>query len=87
MATYIISYDLVNEGNYGELYNAIKSLGKWARVVESTWIVVSDKTCAEVRDYLLEFMDDDDRLFVITSSRESAWKNVRCSNEWLKVNL
>lgn len=87
MATYIISYDLVKKRDYEEIYNAIKSLGKWARVVESTWIVVSEKSCVEVRDYLLEHMDDDDQLFVTKSSGVGAWRNVRCSNEWLKANL
>ncbi len=87
MATYIISYDLVNERDYEELYKTIKSLGKWARVVESTWLVVCEKTCTEVRDVLLDHMDTDDQLFVTKSSGVGAWRNVRCSNEWLKNNL
>ncbi|MBN3074473.1 CRISPR-associated protein Cas2 [Pectobacterium brasiliense] len=87
MATYIISYDLVKKRDYEELYKAIKSLGKWARVVESTWLVVCEKSCIEVRDSLLEHMDGDDKLFVSQSSGVGAWRNVRCSNEWLKTNL
>lgn len=87
MSTYVISYDLIKNKDYESIHNAIKTLGKWARVVESTWIITSDKTCTEVRDYLLKHMDDDDRLFVIQSSGIGAWKNVKCSNEWLKANL
>lgn len=87
MTAYIISYDLIKSKDYESLYSAIKSLGKWARVVESTWVVTSDKTCTEIRDYLLKYMDNDDRLFVTQSSSIAAWKNVRCSNEWLKENL
>ncbi len=87
MAAYIISYDLVNKRNYDELYESIKSFGKWARVVESTWVITSEKSCTEVRDELLNHMDSDDRLFVAESSGVGAWKNARCSNEWLKNNL
>jgi hypothetical protein len=87
MASYIISYDLVNQRDYKALYDSIKSLGQWARVVESTWVVVSEKSCTEVRDELLNHIDHDDRVFVIQSSGIAAWRNVRCSNEWLKNNL
>jgi len=87
MASYIISYDLVNKRDYKGLYDAIKSLGKWARVVESTWVIVSEKSCTEVRDELLSHMDGDDRLFVTQSSGIGAWRNARCSNDWLKTNL
>lgn len=89
MATYIISYDLVKAGakDYTNLYNAIKSLGKWAKVVESTWVVVSELSIVEVRDSLTLHMDATDRIIVAKSGNAGAWKNVICSNEWLKTNL
>lgn len=87
MACYIISYDLIKERNYDALYDALKSYRTWAKITESTWAVVTDKSATEVREHLLKFIDGDDRLFVVKSGVESAWQNARCSNEWLKKNL
>ena len=87
MTCYIISYDLVNERDYERLYAAIKSYSNWAKITESTWAIVTDKSAKEVRDKLIESMDEDDRLIVIKSGGEAAWKNASCSNEWLQKNL
>lgn len=87
MASFIITYDLVNGRDYESIYTAIKSLGRWARVTESVWVITSDEDCISIRDKLLQHMDDDDRLFVTKSSSVAAWKNTRCSSEWLKNNL
>ena len=84
---YIISYDLKKKRDYASLYKAIKSYETWAKINESTWAIVTDQKAAEVRDFLLKNMDDDDCLFVIKSGLVAAWRNVGCKNEWLKKNL
>lgn len=87
MDTYIISYDLINQRNYDELYGAIKSYDSWAHISESTWAVVTSKTAVQVRDHLKKFVDGDDRLMVVKSGKEAAWSNVLCKSQWLKDNL
>lgn len=87
MKTYIITYDLIKDKDYGSLHDAIKKYSKWARVTESTWAVVTSKKASEIRDDLKQVMDSDDRLFIIKSGVEAAWRNSRCKNEWLKENL
>ena len=89
MPCYIISYDLGKENgrDYESLYEAIKSFGTWAKITDSTWAVVTDKTASQLRDFLSENLDSDDRLIVIKSGVEAAWTNVRCRNRWLKDNL
>ena len=87
MTCYIISYDLVRNRNYGQLHNAIKTYSKWAKITESTWAVVTTKSAVQIREHLLKFMDNDDRLFVIKSGVEAAWQNSICKNAWLKENL
>lgn len=87
MKCYIISYDLRKDRNYDELYKAIKSYGTWAHIAESTWAIATDQTAAEVRTYLAQYLDSDDRVFVVRSGREAAWRNVLCRSEWLKSNL
>lgn len=87
MACYLVTYDLRKERNYEALHNAIKSYGLWAKILESTWAVVSDKTAMEVTNHLKNSIDNDDGIFVVKSASEAAWTGVNCSNEWLKANL
>lgn len=87
MNCYIITYDLRNGGNYTSLHEAIKKYGTWAKVTESTWAIVTRQTSEEIRNNLLSFMDGNDRLFVIKSGGEAAWKNAMCKNEWLQKHI
>lgn len=87
MPCYIISYDLRADRDYDELYEAIKSYGTWAHILESTWGVVTNKTATEIRDHLQKHMDADDGLFVVKSAGEAAWRNVLCEDQWLKDKL
>lgn len=81
-------YDLRASGrNYTKLHEAIKAYGIWAKITESTWGIVTDSTATEIRDNLSSYMDSNDRLFVIKSGHNSAWKNVIASNEWFKKHL
>ncbi len=87
MACYIVSYDLRNDRDYKALYEALEEYGTWARITESTWAVVTDESAEEIRDYLLEVMDADDRLLVVKSGVSAAWSNVRASSKWLRKHL
>lgn len=84
MATYVICYDLRNKKNYEALYDAIKSYGTWARILESTWAVKTEDSATEIRDKLAEVMDADDGLLVVKSAGVAAWRNVDCKSQWLK---
>jgi phosphomannomutase len=87
METYLISYDLAEKNNYDSLYQAIKEYGTWAHITESLWAIKTESTATEVRDNLVKYFSNGSRLMVIKSGTESAWRNVICSNEWLKKNL
>lgn len=87
METYLISYDLSDTEKYNELYEKIKSYGRWAHITESFFAVESEKSAKEIRDELLDIIGDDSSLMVVRSAHEAAWHNVLCSNEWLKKNL
>jgi hypothetical protein len=84
MNCYIISYDLRFGGNYTVLHNVIKAYGTWAKITESTWAIVSIQSAEQIRDNLLSYIDNNDRLFVIKSGGEAAWMRVMCNNDWLQ---
>ena len=69
------------------LYAALKSFPVWGRLTESTWAIVTDKTHAEIRDFLMKYIDNNDRLIVILSGKSAAWTKVLAPNEWVKNNL
>lgn len=88
MNCYIVTYDLCQPGrDYTNLYIALKGFHQWGKITESTWAIVSDKSSIGIRDYLMRFIDSNDRLFVIKSGKEAAWNKVLANNQWLKDNL
>ena len=85
---YIISYDLCQpDRDYNTLYKVLKTFPAWGRLTESTWAVVSPKNCVEIRDYLMQFVDNNDRLIVILGGKSAAWLRVIADNNWVKENL
>jgi len=88
MACYLVSYDLRKpQRNYEALYAAIKAYGTWAHINDSLWAIVTTQSAVQVRNNLLSYVDGDDRLFVLRSGTEAAWRNAICKNEWLKERL
>ena len=86
MSTKLIAYDLNTPGQkYAPLIESIKSLGAWWHHLDSTWLVKTSLTAAEVRDRLGALIDSGDELLVVdVSSDARAWKGFNASaNAWL----
>ena len=87
MYSYIVTYDLIADKDYSTLYEAIRSYGSYAHILESVWIVKSSASSSDIRDNLKSYMDSDDKLFVAKLTGESAWKNLSKEvSEWIKNN-
>lgn len=79
MNYYSITYDLVNQRNYPKITKAINDISKgfWAKPTESQWIIRTHHTSRAVRDFLLNHVDSDDVLFVISVDiKDGAWFNI-----------
>ena len=90
MKSYMIGYDLMSPGqDYQRLFDAIKAVGKgWWHCLDSTWIVKSDNTAEEIRDYLKPHIDSNDRLLVAHLSGEAAWTGFdKDCSDWLRNTL
>ncbi len=66
---YIVAYDLKKPNNSPEQYEkveaAIKSLGGWAHIEKSVWLVSTQTlTVSQVRDSVFKSMITSDKLFV-----------------------
>jgi hypothetical protein len=85
--TFIVVYDLSDDGDYKGLYEKLKSYDGWAKITESSWAIASDKKASEIRNELASFIGSSGRLFILKSGKAAAWRNVIASNEWFKKNL
>jgi hypothetical protein len=88
MKTYFIGYDLKNPGqNYTDLIEAIKKLGSYWHCLDSTWLIKSNSTAIEIRDYLIKHIDKNDKILVAQISGDGAWKGFdKTCADWLKNN-
>ena len=90
MKTYMIGYDLNKTGqDYTALISKIKNtFGTWWHHLDSTWIVKSDLTAAQIVNLLSPLIDRNDELLVARLNGEAAWVGFddKGSN-WLKENL
>ena len=89
MALYTISYDLTNPGrDYETLSNAIKKYGFWWHQCGSVWIIsVNNTNSTTIRDYLKQFIDTNDKLFVAKLSGEwAAYGFTKEEYDWMKTN-
>jgi hypothetical protein len=90
MNTILIGYDLNASGqNYDDLIAAIKGLGTWWHGLDSTWIVKSSLSAADVRDLLRSEIDDNDELLVVDITGDAAaWYGFSDkASQWLIENL
>jgi hypothetical protein len=90
MKSYLITYDLIKEGqNYESVIESIKSISpdNWWHCLLSTWIVKSDLTAGDILSIIRPNMDDNDKIFIVLLERESAWYLEDECSDWLKENL
>jgi hypothetical protein len=89
MPTYMVGYDLNAPGkDYSDLIEAIRGYDNWWHHLDSTWIIVTNQTHIQIRDYLAQFIDENDEMLVAKLAGLAAWRgfNTRGSN-WLSNNL
>ena len=91
MATVLIAYDL---HKLGQRYDKLRSLIKssfptcWF-CLESTFIVVTDKTPAQVRDLCRTALDSNDELLTVglQPSAWATWGMASNCNDWLRTHV
>lgn len=76
MAAYIVSYDLNKpraNDDYKNLIEQLKTYAKWWHYLDSTWVIQSTQTSAQIRDTLRAYVDSGDELLVARLTGEAAW--------------
>lgn len=83
--SYIVILQTTERSN--QFTDYLKTMHKWARLTDSSWLISSSKTATEIRDDLYALKAAGDRIAVIKSGYVGAWSNLRASNDWIKDNL
>jgi CRISPR/Cas system-associated endoribonuclease Cas2 len=76
MRNIFVSYDLHQPGqNYGQVTNAIKQMGNWAKVQYSLYYLRTYRDSAAIADFVWRHMDANDSLIVVDASTNAAeWR-------------
>ena len=90
MSCYIVSFQGKELATRQALRAQLKTYSSYCAINNTCWAIVTDKKAADVRDHLKEVLQPGDRLFVVRSGTEGAWRNAAggtTASEWLKKNL
>jgi len=89
MNTYIITYDLLKPGqNYTKLISLIQKYDYFAKITESCYIINTEETPVQIRDYLKGAVDNNDKIFVGLIKAPAAWAGMANNvSNWLVNNL
>lgn len=87
MNTYLVVFEIQDAEKIAAITAYFKSFLTWAKITDTCFAIVTDKTAREIRDELVRDFDQGDRIFISLSGHVAAWKNSRCTNKWLKENL
>lgn len=90
LTTYIITFDIKDVDRRIDLKKDIRSSFKYfCPIHENALAVRSEKKAKEIRDDLMQKTHSEDRVFVIRTGTEAAWKNSygEKNDDWLKKYL
>ena len=91
MPVYMIGYDLhpSSAEAYDKLYAALEAVGSgYWDCLESTWLVITEKTPAQIMDELKQHLKEDDRLLVMRYGEGAAWHGFKDECRiWLEDKL
>jgi hypothetical protein len=75
MNSYIIRVDMRDgDRDYGKLHDAIRTFSGCWNELDDMWVVRTSLNAAEIRDFVKQFVDLEDGVFVGGLSGEAAWR-------------
>jgi len=89
MNCYIVTFQPNSEASRAKIVEKLKSFAWYCPIHNYCWAIKTDKTAVSVREEVDSVMDASERIFVIKSGIEAAWRNTygEKNSEWLKKNL
>jgi hypothetical protein len=87
--TYMVSYDLKANGqNYNDLSIEIEMLGESRKILTTTWVIKTEKSCLDILTKLKPYVDENDNLIVARLTNEIMWSGFSTELvKWLNPDL
>jgi hypothetical protein len=88
-SAYIVCFETSTPAAKAAIVEGIKAYGFYCPINETAWIVKTDRNAVAIREHLGGLIGANDRVFVLRSGTEAAWKNSYGPkhDEWLKAHL
>jgi hypothetical protein len=83
----LITYGINQEITRQNMVKAIKEIGLWAKLSESSYAINSDLTVEQVFSKLKPLLDSNDTLYVITLKSPYTGVGPIEVNDWIATNL
>jgi hypothetical protein len=89
MTCYVVAFEVADATNKIKLTEALKAYRTYCPINSNCWAIVTSHTAAQVRDTLMAKIPATDKIFVIKSGVEAAWRNAygQKNSDWLKEKL
>lgn len=89
MTCYIVSFEVKQEATRLKVRDILRGFRGYCPINKTCWAILTDDKASNVRDAITEVLESGDRVFVIRSGTEAAWRNSygEKNNTWLKKNL
>jgi hypothetical protein len=89
MTCYIVSFQSDSAATRQKIRDLLKTYSIYCPINSTCWAIVTEKKATEIRDHVGEALGSEDRIFVVRSGTEAAWRNAISTKhtDWLKKNL
>ena len=89
MTCYIATFEVANDQDKEALTERLKGYGIYCPINANCWAFLSEQNAVQIRDNLMSVIKTTDKIFVIKSGVEAAWRNAYGdqNSEWLKEKL
>jgi hypothetical protein len=89
MTTYIVTFEVKDITRKNRVKEKLKEFGYYCPIHDNAWAIRTEKKATEVRNTITPLMTNEDRIFVIRTGTEAAWKNAYGTehSDWLKKHL
>jgi len=88
MGYFAVSYQLNNQKDYQKLWDEMERLDGHKVMRSFYFLDVDVEKCSELRDYLSDFVDDDDAIAVVKIESRPAHKMAfKGTNDWINARF
>jgi len=89
MNCYVVTFETHSDESRERVRTQLKTYPHFCPIHKYCWAILTDKKAKDIRNDVAAKLDKGERLFVIRSGTEAAWRNTfgDKNSEWLKENL